>query len=503
VIGQPTRQLQVRDIVTGKMRYTQDVKVPGAVATVVARPPTINGNVVAVDSSAAEAMEGVIAVTQIPSGVAVSATTFHHAMKARDALVITWAPGPMAGMSDAEIRQQLAAAAPDMPPPLPSAEYVEGTFQFNFTPHNLMEVFDAVADVRSDGADIWVGTQFPQGVQAQVAAAIGMTPESVTVHHLRSGGGFGGRIFALAEIEAAQVSQAIGKPVKLMWSRPDVVRHGHMRGASYHQIRVLLSQGIVWDHYATSVDFNIPAQASPFVASSILPMQTYISMPYDVGQFVARSSTHALAMHTTPYRAPMSYPVATAREVMVDEAAAALGQDPVAFRRSLIKTDRGIAVLDKVAQTGNWGRAMPRGCAQGVAYHEEYGSLMAALVEIDATDPQAPRVTKLLIVVDAGLPANPLGIASQVMGGAQNGMAEVLQAGVHIDDGAVREHTFGDVMWTRQRNHPLESECHIMPRNGEPGGCGEVGPCVASGATANAYARATGTKPRNFPIINF
>ena len=106
------------------------------------------------------------------------------------------------------------------------------------------------------------------------------------------------------------------------------------------------------------------------------------------------------------------------------------------------------------------------------------------------------------MAANVGRPVNPRGVEAQLMGAAENGIATVLQAGLHIDQGAVRETTFGDFRWTRQSTVPIDWEIHVMPADGEPGGVGELGISPAAGAVANAYARATGKKPRTFPILN-
>jgi isoquinoline 1-oxidoreductase beta subunit len=144
---------------------------------------------------------------------------------------------------------------------------------------------------------------------------------------------------------------------------------------------------------------------------------------------------------------------------------------------------------------------MAAGWAQGVGVQEDLGSCTACLVEIDATKPTAPRVTKAVIAVDVGLPVNPHGVEAQIMGAAMDGIATVLQAGLHVEGGAVREASFQDHRWTRQKHAPVVWEIHVIPANGEPGGVGELGVPSAGGAVANAYARATGTRPRSFPII--
>jgi isoquinoline 1-oxidoreductase subunit beta len=516
VIGKPTTQLGIRDIVTGKTRFTMDVQ-SNALPTVVARSPTINGPPT-VDTVGIQSMDGVVAVTTIPTGVAITARTFYHALKAKDALESNglWAPGPMTGMSDLQVRTALASLAPEEPPPVVAAgQYVEGTFQFNFVTHSPMEVFDAVADVRSNSAEIWTASQSPGGVKSSVAQALGFTsPTSVTVHQMRGGSSFGSRSWPMAEVEAARISKAIGMPVKLMWTRVDTVKHGWTRPAACHQVRASLAEGITWYHYVASVDLNIPGGDFPNLGFNLPAVVFYLdNLPYTVGRNIGTSSSLALPMHNGVWRSVHSAPIATARELIVDELAALANEDPVQFRRRLVRTSaRGQAVLDIVARSGNWGRPMRPGTAQGVGYHEEFPydannppCCVAALAEVDATDPQAPRVTKMVMAADVVRPVNPKGVEAQLMGAAENGIATVLQSGLHLENGAFKEGSFGAFHWTRQANNPKTWKIHVVPAQatGEPGGVGELGISPAAGAVANAYARATGTKPRNFPVVNF
>jgi len=516
LIGKPTTQLGIRDIVTGKTQFTMDVQ-QSALPTVVARPPTINAPPT-VDTSGIAMMDGVVAVTTIPTGVAISAKTFHHALKAKEALERDglWAPGPMTGWSDLQVRTALAALAPEEPPPVVAAgQYVEGTFQFNFVSHSPMEVFDSVADVRSNDAEIWTGSQSPGTVKSAVAQALGFSsPSSVKVHQMRAGSSFGSRSFPMAEVEAARISKAIGMPVKLMWTRVDTVKHGWTRPAACHQVRASLAEGITWYHYVASIDLNIPGGDFPSLGFNLPAVVFYLNdLPYRVARNIGTSSSMALPMHNGVWRSVHSAPIATARELIVDELAALANEDPVQFRRRLVRTTaRGQAVLDIVARAGKWGRRMKPGTAQGIGYHEEfpYNSsnppcCVAALAEIDARDPQAPRVTKMVMAADVVRPVNPKGVEAQLMGAAENGIATVLQSSLHLENGAFKEGSFGAFNWTRQRNNPKVWEIHVVPAQatGEPGGVGELGISPAAGAVANAYARATGTKPRNFPVVNF
>ncbi|MFG2790147.1 molybdopterin cofactor-binding domain-containing protein [Streptomyces sp. NPDC048419] len=505
VIGRATNRVDARDLVTGKAQYTGDLNVAGAKPTVVARPPTIGGKVVSVDDRAARAMPGVHAVVRVPGGVAVVAESFHHAFQARDALKIKWTPGPLAALSDDGIRARLRTAVPRLGTPPRGSAQVEGEFAFAFVSHAPMEVLTAIADVRAHKAEIWFSSQTPMEARDTIAHAVGLPASAVTVHVMRGGGSFGRRLTFDAAVEAAQISKASHRPVKLMWSRNDDTRHGRMRPAGHHRIRVSHKDGrvVAFTHAMSSVNESYGRNASASQASFV----RRVSAPalsdsglYNFGRISGGSGGVDLAMPLGAWRSVDSGTMRTAEEIMVDEVARSLGRDPVALRRTTLRSKAVRAVLDKVAQAGDWGRALPDGHGQGVAVHEEYGSCVACLAEIDATDPKKPRVTRVVMAADVGTAVNPRGLEAQLMGTAVDGISTVLSAGLHIDRGAVREGSFSDFRWARQRDAPLRFEAHIMPSKGEPGGAGELGVPAASGAVANAYARATGTKPRRFPL---
>lgn len=509
VIGRPTTRVDARDIVTGKAKYTGDLTVAGARPTVVARPPTLGGKPASVDDRAARALPGVHAVVRIPGGVAVVAESFHHAFQARDALRIKWAPGPLASLSDAQIRSRLKAAVPHLGSPPRGSTQVEAEFEFAFVSHAPMEVLTAIADVRAHKAEIWFSSQTPTDARDSIASATGLPASAVTVHVLRGGGSFGRRLNFDAAIEAALISKAAHRPVKLMWSRGDDTRHGRMRPASHHRFRASHAGGrvVAFGHAMAGVGESHGKKGTASQAAFVRPGRVQAAGPspsdsglYHFGRLSGGSGGIELAIPLGAWRSVDSGTVRTAEEIVVDEIARSLGKDPVAFRRTALRGKAVRAVLDKAAAAGNWGRAMPDGHGQGVAVHEEYGSCVACLAEIDATDPKHPRVTKVVMAADVGTAVNPRGLQAQLMGTAVDGISTVLQAGLHIDRGAVREGSFADFQWARQRHAPLHFEAHIMPSKGEPGGAGELGVPAASGAVANAYARATGTRPRRFPL---
>jgi isoquinoline 1-oxidoreductase beta subunit len=203
--------------------------------------------------------------------------------------------------------------------------------------------------------------------------------------------------------------------------------------------------------------------------------------------------------------------VVCAEELVVDRLAAKMGQDPVRFRRNLLKDQRLLAVLNKAAEVGQWGKTMPNGMAQGVGLHAEYRGAVAALVEIDCRPETVnrpvrdgvtgPRVTKALIVVDPGFCINPRGLEAQMIGGLQDAIALALTSSLHINNGIPLEGSWDNYFYTREWNTPPDVQVIIMPNTSDsPSGAGELAVAPAFAAVACAYARATGTMPTYFPI---
>jgi isoquinoline 1-oxidoreductase subunit beta len=259
------------------------------------------------------------------------------------------------------------------------------------------------------------------------------------------------------------------------------------------------------------MDASLPKQNFAQFSQTVFTLTA--NVPYDFGAVtqLLNEIYDFNTFNTSSVRNVYSPNVTTARELMVDRAAAAMGKDPLAFRREFLREERLVAVLDKVAQAGRWGRSMPAGTAQGVAVHREYKGAIATLVEIDCRPqtvgrriPDAytgPRVTKVVVAVDAGLPINPLGIRAQVMGASMDGIANALSYSLHLVDGHFLEASWDHAHYTRQWNVPPEVEIHVLPATtGKPSGMGEFGVAPSMAATACAYARATGTMPTEFPI---
>jgi isoquinoline 1-oxidoreductase subunit beta len=534
IVGTGQRRVDALASVTGRKQFAMDLDVPGALPTMLCRPPTINGRALSVENlSDVKAMPGVtdVAIVEhnqfVQGGVAVRARTFGQCMDAVRALEVKWAPGPVDDKSAADVLADLKKAELPLTPTLPGTT-LEELFTFHFRPGDPLETNCAVADVRDGSAEIWSSLKSPIWAQEQIATSLGIPLDKTTVHVVEGGGSFGRHLFCDAAFEAAWISKQLGKPVRLMWHRTDSFRHGRVHPMTISRVRITHAGGnvLAYDQrhtcvatdftqgigdLLTSMDQSLPKQNSLQFSQTVFTLTA--NVPYNFG-----SVTQLLneiydfnTFNTSSVRNVYSPNVTTATELMVDRLAHSMGKDPLALRREFVRDKRLAAVLDKVASAGNWGRSMPAGTAQGVAIHKEYKGASACLVEIDCRPETTgrkvrdgytgPRVTKVVHVVDVGLPINPLGIQAQIMGGIMDGIAQVLSYGLHLEKGAYLEGSWDNAFYTREWNVPPEVDVIVLPTTtGTPGGVGEFGVGTSMAAVACAYGRATGKTPTSFPI---
>ncbi|MEZ0309530.1 MAG: molybdopterin cofactor-binding domain-containing protein [Ramlibacter sp.] len=531
VIGTAAKRLDAYDIVTGRKKFTMDQPVPNAKPTMLRMPSQIRGRVVSVNNMATvRGMPGVLDVVVIPPGgtiverppgVAVMAETFGQAYAGALALNITWGDGPLAGESDASIQAKLKASIVPLAVPPLGALTVEGEFTFAAATHCPLEVECAIADVRADSAEIWAGLQTPIVTKQAIAIDLGLSPDKVTVHVVPSGGSFGRRLFWDPVQVAAQVSRLTGRACKLMYHRTDDIRQTRLRPPQYHKVRatVLLGQVISYEQRIAAVRLDARhgyGEIGTALAGALPPavqqtvgnlgyeqffFKTMVSSPYNYGVTTKVLMPLALDMNTVSYRSVHIMPARTCEEIITDEIARKMNRDPVAFRMEYLRSARARACLQQVASAANWGKTMPAGFAQGCSAHQESRSFCAAVVEVDARDRNNVKVTKAVIAIDVGKPINLTGIDAQIQSALSEAIALVFNAGLTIRDGLPVESSYSNYRFTKMKDYPKDVKVIIMPNVGEAvGGLGEVGLSVAAGAIANAYARATGIKPRNFPL---
>lgn len=528
VIGTGRGRVDALEAVTGRKKFAMDVQVPGALPTMVCRPPTINGTVRSVDNLAeVKAMPGITDVVTVSTGVAVRGRTFGQCIDAVRALKVTWGPGTAEGASDATVLQKLRRAElPLVVPPLDLlTKSVDARFTFHFASNGALETNCAVADVRPGSAEIWASLKSPIVAQEKIALQLGLPVGAVTVHVTEGGGSFGRKLFHDAAGEAAEISRAMGKPVRLMWHRTDDFRQGRTHPMATSRVRATYALGEVLTyeqrHTSVATDFGhgigeiITSEVAQLPVADLTFSETMYQLtqasPYHLGVTTQLLNEVDTGFNTGSMRNIYSPNVRCAQELVLDEIAERTGQDALAFRRRLLKDQRARAVLDEVAAAGGWGREMAAGTAQGIAVHTEYHAFVAVLAEIDCRPGTTgrtvrdaytgPRVTKVVCAVDVGLAVNPRGLEAQMMGGIIDGIALTLTSSLHLKDGHFQESSWDNYYYTRQWNTPPELEIIVMPPTGDkPGGAGELAVGAAAAAVACAYGRATGTMPTTFPV---
>ncbi|HEX3336982.1 MAG TPA: molybdopterin cofactor-binding domain-containing protein [Jatrophihabitans sp.] len=528
VIGKPHGRVDALDAITGRKVFAMDLHLPNALPAMVCRPPTINGKPKSVANLAAvKAMPGITDVAIISTGVAVRGRTFGQCIDAVRALNVTWGPGTEDGKSDATVLAELKKA--EIPLVVPSVplltKTVEGSFTFHFASNSPLETGCAIADYRADGVEVWSSLKVPIVLQSDIAKKYGVPRDSVKVHVTQGGGSFGRHLFSDTALEAVEISKVMGKPVKLMWHRTDDFRQGRTHPMATSRVRATYLAGNVLTfeqrHTSVSTDFTHGLGELLTAMSAKLPGGNYTfaqsifeltaNVPYNYGVTTQLLNEVDMGFNTGSMRNIYSPDVCVAQELITDQLAKLAGKNPYTFRKAFLKTARSKAVLDKVAAVGSWGRAMPAGTAQGIAFHAEYKGVCACLVEID-TRPAVvnreiqdaytgPRVTKVVFAVDVGLCINPKGLEAQMQGGIMDGIALALTSSLHLKNGTFLEGSWDDYYYTRQWNVPPSIEVVIMPSTSEnPGGAGEFGVAATKAAVACAYARATGKMPTAFPI---
>ncbi len=533
-IGKPRNRDDARLAVTGKKDFTLDLEVKGALPTMLCRAPTLNGTPKRLrNKKKILRMPGVKQVAVVDTGVAVRAKTFGQCIDAIRAMDVVWNGGPVDGESDQTIlarlkKAELPLAVPEVPL---LAKTVEERFEFMFRSSAALEPNCAIADVREDSAEIWSGLKVPILAQQNIAQALGMSQDQVKVNVVTGGGSFGHKLFSDAAIEAAKVSQAMGKPVKLMWHRADEPRQGRLHPMVTSRIRatVLAGQVLSFEQRNTSVVTDFSHGLGEIITSTIDEAPTEVGkmvgglgfsqtiftltqeLGYNFGVVTQLLNETDDRFNTGSMRNIYSPDTRVAAELVVDRLAAEVGMDPLEFRLKHAKSAKVRKALEKVAEEGDWGRRMPQGMAQGIAIHQEYKGATACLVEIDVRPETVnrkirnavtgPRVTRATFAVDAGLVINPRGLQAQMMGGFADGLALTLTSSVHLRDGHFLEASWDNYYYTRQWNIPPRFDCFVLPSEDRlPGGAGEAGVAASAASVACAYARATGTMPTRFPI---
>jgi isoquinoline 1-oxidoreductase beta subunit len=371
-----------------------------------------------------------------------------------------------------------------------------------------MEPLNCTAQVTPQRVDVWVGTQNPESTLAAAAEIAGVATENVYVHNCFLGGGFGRRLFNDHVQQAVTVAKALdGKPVKLIWTREEDMRYGLYRPMAAIRFRAALDANSTPVALLNrSVTHSILSWVRPDEVKTGIDrtsVEGLRNMPYAFAQHRIEHLIQNTHVRVAFWRGVGSTQNGFALESFIDEVAHASGKDPVELRRQLLKDHKDwLHVLDTVAQKANWGKAMPRGSAQGMAIHECFGAIVAQVAEVSVSKRGEVRVEHVVCAVDCGHAVNPLTIAEQMESGVAYGLTSALYGQITIDKGRAVQSNFDDYQMLRMHQMP-EVETHLALTGGDKwGGIGEPSVPPTAPAVCNAIFKITGKRIRSLPLMN-
>jgi isoquinoline 1-oxidoreductase subunit beta len=510
-IGRRLARLDVPLKINGTAKYGIDLDVPNMVHAAIIACPVFGGIVKSVDERAIAGRRGVMQVVNLKDAVAVVADRHWRAQTALDALPIEWEVGAAGSTDSVQFRKDYISALDQKGADArhdgnvdaamqTAARVVEATYDVPIIAHAPMEPLNAIAHVQADRVDVWVGTQNADLALTFAAQVSGVKPENVHVHNTFSGGGFGRRLRPDEVAQAVAVSKAVGKPVKLIWTREEEIRQGRYRT----QAAIRFKAGFAADGTAIALDMrNSAGSSNPQAVRDGLDPQTtqgLINTAYKLPNYRVVSIIKNTHVPLGPWRAPGHSQNVFFMESFIDEMAHAAGKDPVALRRELLAHRPDFQrVLDVLVEKGDWGKPMPAGKGRGVAIHESYDSIVGMIAEVAVTN-GAVKVERVVIACDCGVVVNPRGVENQLEGGMIYGLSAALFGEITVKNGRVEQGNFDTYPVVRFKDAP-KTEVFLTPTIGKKwGGVGEPGATMIQPAVTNAIFAATGKRLRTLPI---
>jgi isoquinoline 1-oxidoreductase beta subunit len=507
---------------TGAQQFPIDVRLPGMLTAVLARPPLFGAKASSFDAAAAMQIKGVVDVVETPRGVAVVARDTWSAIKGRDALRVVWDESAAETRSSADLMAQYKELARsgkvatarnegDIARALSgAAQVLEAAFEFPYLAHAAMEPLDAVARFEDGTLEIWAGHQMPDLYQTVGAQIMGIEPARVKLHVMTPGGFFGRRAVPDADVivEVVSVLKATGAkaPVKVLWTREDDTKGGRYRPMYYHTIKAGLdAEGnpVAWQHRIVGQSILAGTPFESMVGkNSVDPtsVEGASNLPYAVPNILVDLVTTDVKVPVLWWRSVGSTHTAYSTEVFIDQLAQAAGRDPVEFRRRLLRDHpRHLGVLNLVAEKAGWDKPLPEGRFRGVAVHESFNTYVAQVAEISLRDDGGIRVERVVCAVDCGIPINPDIIKAQMEGGIGFGLGAILKGEITLNGGRVEQTNFDTYRMLTIEEMPWV-EVHIVPSTESPTGVGEPGVPPIGPAVANAVYAATGKQIQVLPF---
>jgi isoquinoline 1-oxidoreductase subunit beta len=553
IIGKSVIDPDKARIVAGTQQFGIDVKVPGMKYAVFQKGPVFDAEVRSANIDDVKAMPGVSHVFIIKGaprvlegppekqgigiddglrgGVAIVADTWWRAQRARQKLTVTWDEGPHATDSTAGFDAQAKALFQREPQGTVrvdgdpdgalkrAAKVVHASYAYPFISHVPMEPQNCVASFKDGKVEIWAPTQNPAPGRAGVAKTLDISPDNITIHMIRCGGGFGRRLANDYMIEAAAISKEIGQPVKVLWAREDEIQHDFYRPGGYHNLSAGLDADgkvIAWNNHFVGF------ARTEYFARLAVPGADAFPAGF-VPNYGLKTSRIAFNVPVGPLRAPGDNAHAFVFQSFIDELAHAAGKDPIDFQLELLKNPlpgegqgkkggnpfgpgffaaRMITVIERVRQMSAWEgrRSLPSGTGLGFACYWSHLGYAAQVHQVSVAADGAIRPERVWVAVDVGKHiVNPSNAEHQVQGAIIDGMSAALGQQITFDKGRVVQSNYDNYQLLRNNNIP-HMDIAFVKTDYSPTGLGEPTYPSALPALCNAIFAASGRRVRKLPV---
>jgi isoquinoline 1-oxidoreductase beta subunit len=517
LVGKPTKRLDTALKLAGEPVFGIDVDLPDLQHAAVLQAPVFGSELT--NQKQLEKKHPTVRLVRIPGGLAAVASSYWQAQRALDTLApdVRWTKGPTEKPSSLAISRKLREAAASGGGSVvvargdaakrfrEASKKIVSEYTTPYLAHATLEPMNCTARLSASGAELWLGTQAPGRLRKAAADFLKLPEEAITLHAQYLGGGFGRRAESDVAIQALTVAQAVGRPVKLVWSREQDMRHDFYRPASVIRLQGGLDESgrlaCFTAHLASS---SLLARFGSLGANAVDPTTVagLRDVPYDVPHVQIECSHLDPGVPIGFWRSVGDSHNAFFVECFIDELAALASADPYRFRRDLLhKHPRLVRVLDAVARLSRWESGPPRNRFRGIAVHGSFGSVVAQVFEVSITGGRL-AVHKVWVAADCGRIVNPSGVIAQMEGAVVFGLSAALHGEITLEEGRVVQSNFHDYPVLAPAESP-EIDVTLVDSDYPPGGAGEPGVPPVAPALVNAVFAATGKRCRSLPLSRY
>lgn len=492
IVGTSVPKVNGKDFITGRHKYVSDMKLPGMVYGKILRPPSYGATLIDVDTQRARQLEGVN-IVQEGDFIGVTAPDIQTATVALAMIEVNWEKSPQPSREELfqHLRDQ-AESSQEQKPEVDEAFRLSGrkleqSFHVDYIAHVPLEPRAGLAHWEGDRLTVWTGTQRPFGVQEELEEVFKMPKENIRVIMPDTGSGYGGKHTGEAGIEAARLAKAVGKPVKVLWTREEEFKWAYFRPAGVIDVK-------------TSTDNN--GKITSWELHNYNSGSAGIDPPYAVEAKNVKFHASQSPLRQGSYRALASTANIFAIESQINDIAALLKIEPLEFRLQNLRDDRLIAVLQAAAKAFGWNKPKPEGHGFGIACGAVKGGFVATCAEVQV-HPQSREVNvvRLTAGFECGAIINPAHLKSQVIGCVLQGLGGALFEAVDFKEGVILNPSLSAYRVPRFGDIP-ELEVILVDRKDLPSsGAGEAPIVGVAPAIRNAIYDATGIKLNHLPMV--